>query len=142
MIYAKRAPVSEYMSHPLLFACTDESISAAYARMREGGVQQLLVLEDGRLVGILYDSDLALLHYLPGRAAERVPVAAVMETDFCTVGPRATVESVARVMCKGQCRAALVLDDELPVGIFTVGDALHGLSDALTVSLPDAASAA
>ncbi len=52
----------------------------------------------------------------------------VMSVELITVGPGATVAEAATVMGTGQVGAALVMDDEHLVGIFTERDILRALA--------------
>jgi acetoin utilization protein AcuB len=141
MTHARRIPVQDYMTGSLLFANERDSILSAYERLQKSGVQQLPVLDHGKLVGVVFQRDLALVEHLPGQATEVVTVGAIMTRKFYTVGPEDAVDVVAREMARHKYHAALVVRHEQPVGVFTTTDALRALSDALTDSLPEAASA-
>jgi acetoin utilization protein AcuB len=137
MTNAKKVPVREYMSTPVLFARSDESIHAAHTRMQDGSVRQLPVLENGAPVGLLSQRDLLLLEHLPRNIAENIPVSSVMERDFYTVESTVPVDVVARTMSKRKLGAAIVVDGGRALGVFTTIDALRALSDSLSDSLPD-----
>jgi acetoin utilization protein AcuB len=137
MTNAKMVPVREYMSTPVLFARSDESIHAAYTRMQDGDIRQMPVIEHGEPIGLLFRRDLMLFEHLPRNLAQNIPVSAAMVRDFYTVTPNAPVDSVARQMSKNKYSAAIVVDNGRALGVFTTIDALRALSDSLTDSLPD-----
>jgi len=56
-------PVEELMSDPVVTARRTESVRTAAERMGRNGVKKLPVVEDGRPVGVITTTDLAL--YLP-----------------------------------------------------------------------------
>jgi acetoin utilization protein AcuB len=60
-----------------------------------------------------------------------------MEREFYTVGSKAPIDVVARMMSKNKYSAAIVVDDGRALGVFTTVDALRALSDSLSDSLPD-----
>jgi CBS domain-containing protein len=137
MTHAKRVSVREYMSTPILFALSDESVHTAYTRMRDGNVRQLPVLERGAPVGLIFMRDLALFEHLPRNVADTIPVESVMERELYTVDPKAPVDQVARRMSKNKNNAAIVVENGHALGVFTTVDALRALSDSLTDSLPE-----
>jgi acetoin utilization protein AcuB len=137
MTNAKKVPVHQYTSMPVLFARSDESIHAAYTRMQEASVRQLPVLDDGVPVGLLSQRDLLLFEHLPGNVAAHIPVSRIMDREFYTVGSKAPVDVVARMMSKNKFSAAIVMDGGRALGVFTTTDALRALSDALSDSLPE-----
>jgi acetoin utilization protein AcuB len=137
MTHAKRVPVRDYMTAPILFALSDESVHAAYTRMRDGNVRQLPVLERGAPVGLLFLRDLALFEHLPRNVADKILVDSVMEREPYTVDPKAPVDLVARRMSEHKYNAAIVVENGHALGVFTTVDALRALSDSLTDSLPE-----
>jgi len=54
----KRAPVSDVMSAPAVTVGADEPLEEAARRMAEGGIGSLPVVDRGRVVGILTETDL------------------------------------------------------------------------------------
>jgi cystathionine beta-synthase len=99
----------------LVAVAPDDGLRVAYARMRLHDVSQLPVLEGGRLVGIVDESDL-LVAALGGRAAafDRA-VRDVMTSKVETLAPRASIEELVRVLDAGM------------VGVVVDGGALYGL---------------
>ena len=132
-------PIHDYMTPAVQFADKQDSILDAYERLREEHVQQLPVLEHGKLVGLISAGDLALVEHMPRHVTERIPVGTIMNTEVYTVGPDAAVDAVARQMAKHKYHAVLVVVDGEAQGVFTTTDALRALSDSLTDSLPDGA---
>jgi cystathionine beta-synthase len=91
-----------------------DAVNRAYARMRLYDVSQLPVLEDGKIVGIIDESDLLLaITQQPGAFGE--PVRNYMTSKLETVPRRAKVEELFSIFDAG--RVAIVVD----------GDGFHGL---------------
>jgi len=107
----------------------DDTLDAAFKRMRGADVSQLPVLQDGRLVGILDEGDL-----LRGLNPEAVSgangfartVGSVMTRDLDTVQVAEPLESVVRLLDRD--RVALVLDGERFIGLITRTDLINHLS--------------
>ena len=132
----RRIPISQYMSPATHFSSPSESVSAAYAKMREHHIRHLPVVEDGRLVGLVFKSDLSLLEFLPTGRAEDIPVSRLMIREVYTVDGDEALDVAARHMSRNKYGSAIVVDQGKVVGVFTNTDALRALSDALTASLP------
>jgi cystathionine beta-synthase len=76
--------------------------------MKEHGISQLPVVDDGKLVGIITESDL-LAKLVDGRATLASAVAEVMFRNVVTVKPSDDSSKLVEVFAKGM--AALVVDD-------------------------------
>jgi CBS domain-containing protein len=70
-------PVSELMSDPVVTARPNETLQVAAERMGHNGVKKLPVVEEGKAIGIITTTDLAL--YLPNY---QVKMAQQAETDL------------------------------------------------------------
>lgn len=102
------------------------TVAEAIARMKEKGISQVPVVDDGRLVGLVTESDL-LARLVDGHAAPGSAIAEVMDR---TVRPLAPEED-ARVLREvfAQDRAALVADAKGHlVGILTKMDLVDHLT--------------
>ena len=137
MTQARRIPIEKYMSRAQFFAAPDESVITAYERMLEHDVRHLPVLDADKLVGVLFKSDLKLVHSLSREVLRPIQVQAVMVTEYYTVSPDQALDVAAREMSKRKWGSALVVEQGKVVGVFTTTDALRALSDSLTDSLPE-----
>jgi acetoin utilization protein AcuB len=137
MTTARRIPIQKYMTQAQHFASPEESVLLAYERMREHDVRHLPVLRDGKLLGVLFKSDLKLVESLEPAVVRPIKVESVMVTEYYTVGPDEALDVAAREMSKHKWGSALVTQQGKVVGVFTTTDALRALSDALTDSLPE-----
>jgi len=137
MTQARRIPIEKYMTRAQFFAAPDESVITAYERMLEHDVRHLPVLRADELVGVLFKSDLKLVHSLSREVLRPIQVQSVMVTEYYTVSPDQALDVAAREMSKRKWGSALVVDQGKVVGVFTTTDALRALSDSLTDSLPE-----
>jgi cystathionine beta-synthase len=84
------------------------------------------VLDHGKLVGILTESDL-LHHLVSGRATKDTITAEVMERRVSTVGLHASSSELPRIFERGEI--AIVVDDQRAViGILTKMDLIELLA--------------
>ena len=104
------------------------SMGSAMSRMRRSRIRHLLVVDAGRLVGVLSHRDWSRI--LMGVAAgdwEREPVTRIMTEDPVTVAPEMLVADAARVLLERKIGCLPVRDGETICGILTVSDALEAL---------------
>jgi cystathionine beta-synthase len=100
----------------------EDSLLTAYNRMRSADISQLPVLESGKPVGILDESDLLMA---VGENADRfrLPVRNAMTSRLETLPPSATLEAVHDILDRGL--VALIMNGEEFVGLITRTDLLN-----------------
>jgi CBS domain-containing protein len=115
--------VREHMSRDLLSVDSGESITDVAQRMVERNVGAVLVLDGGRLVGIMTERDLmrAVARGLHGDAL----VAQYMTKDPETIAPDDTTQHAAVLMIHGGFRHLPVVDRDDVVGILSIRDLMR-----------------
>ncbi len=115
------ASVREVMSTELVAVEPTATIAEAATLMGEHRVGSALVLEGGRLVGILTERDVlrALAAHFD---AARQPVAQWMTRDPTTIGPDATVRDALELMLARGFRHLPVVEDDRVVGMVSIRD--------------------
>ena len=104
----------------------NEKVSRATDLFKEHGISQLPVLDNGKLAGILTESD--LLHQLmTGRADRQTVVAEVMERKVSTVSMHAGSGELPRIFERGEV-AIVVDEDRCVLGIVTKMDLIEMLA--------------
>jgi len=119
--------VGEFLEGGYLLTEIDESESvlAASWRMIAGNIGALLVLRDGRPVGIITERDLLVRVIGLRRDPAEAKVGEVMHAPFTHVGPDTTLEECERLMAAQDVRHLPVLDGDVPVGMISMRDLLH-----------------
>jgi len=102
----------------------DQTLGVAHRMMREHGIRHLPVLVRGKVVGIVSQRDLYFLETIAGVDFNLDIVEDAMTPTAYTVGPRTSLEKVARKMAKDRLGSAVVVANGRVVGIFTATDAL------------------
>jgi cystathionine beta-synthase len=102
----------------------DDPLLVAYGRMKQHDVSQLPVLEDGRIVGIVDESDL-LSAATDGEARLREPVRAHMTSRLVTVSPATPLASLRPLFAEGL--VAIVMDGDDFLGLVTRMDVVNFL---------------
>ena len=75
-----------------------------------------------KVVGIVTDRDLTLRSLACEKDIKQTPVSEIMTTKVFNVSPDAEVSEAEKIMCDCQIRRVPVVENELLVGIITVGD--------------------
>ena len=100
----------------------DASVYEALEIMADKNVGALVVVEHGRIVGILSERDYARKVILAGFGSKEMSVAEIMTPDPVTVGPDASVTECMELMTDNRFRhLPVVVDGEL-VGVISIGD--------------------
>ncbi|MEZ5409543.1 MAG: CBS domain-containing protein [Acidimicrobiales bacterium] len=94
----------------------------AATRMRELRIGSLLVMDDGRVVGLLTEPDVVDAFARHGADAERLDVAHVMRRDVPSCRLDDTLEHVMAAMTANGCRYVAVYDESELVGLLSIGD--------------------
>jgi CBS domain-containing protein len=141
----KNLSASKIMTSPLVTVAPDAPLNTAMASMERLGVHHLLVVEDGRMAGILSSADLLKLALLR-RAGEasamtseslNIRVRDVMQSRVAVVRENASLREVARALSLGGFHALPVLAvDDTPVGIVTSSDLIALLVDQVERDTP------
>jgi CBS domain-containing protein len=100
-------------------------VSQVATMMRDLNIGDVLVVEEGKLRGIVTDRDLTI-NVLTNGANAKAPVEPYMSTDVVTGSPDWSLEQVAQVMGERQIRRLPIVQDENVIGIVSLGDvAIH-----------------
>lgn len=128
----RELPVSSYMSSPIRTVAPDEPLEAAAEPLSRHGTSCLLVMEDGRAVGLLTRSDLvdeagpAEETLLPPDPA---PIASRMTRGVVQVEAAASLAAACRTMIEREVHQVVVVEDGRPIGILTRSDAIAAARD-------------
>src|SRR5512133_2764933 len=128
---------NEVMTHALATCAPDASVAHVAAIMRDRDIGDVLIVEDGKLRGIVTDRDLALQALTGKDDPLQTPISKFMSTEVVTGETEWSLERVAKVMARHQIRRVPIVQDGQLVGIVSLGDvARHeNRKDVVTKSL-------
>jgi len=123
--------IDRFMTKAPITIQSAQSMTAAHRLMNDHGIRHLPVLEGGKLVGIVSQRDLHLLETLKDVDPKEAQVSEAMSTETYAVGPRTSLKKVAAEMAEHKYGAAVIMEKEEVVGVFTTIDALRALAEIL-----------
>ena len=103
--------------------------------MADKGIGAVLVLEGGRLAGILSERDYARKIALLGRSSADTPVRDIMTAELHTVAPDDSVEHCMQVVTDGRIRHLPVLERGELIGLVSIGDLVKAMIEEQQIQL-------
>lgn len=100
----------------------DASVYDALTVMSEKNIGAVLVLDDGRPVGILSERDYARQVILKGKASRDTPVREIMTSKVVFVSPEQSVDECMALMTDKRIRHLPVLQNGELIGMLSIGD--------------------
>jgi len=100
----------------------DAPVIDAIRLMAEKRIGAVLVMQGGRLAGILSERDYARKIVLQGRSSSDTPVSDIMTGDVVTIGLHDSAERCMKIVTESRIRHLPVVDEGAVVGIISIGD--------------------
>ena len=108
--------------HDVYSVSSDATVYDALKLMAEKEIGALVVLEDGKMVGILSERDYARKIILKGKSSKETSVSEIMTSEVIYTSPDEKVRNCLSLMTKHHFRHIPVLDEAQLVGILSIED--------------------
>jgi len=116
----------DVMTESLIDCSPTVSVAQAAKLMRNRNTGDVLVTDEGKIVGILTDRDIAVRVIAKSLDPDQVLVRDVMSTHVRTGEPSWDLSKIAKEMGKHQIRRMPIAENGVPVGMVSLSDvALH-----------------
>jgi CBS domain-containing protein len=105
----------------------EATVFEALQRMAEKDVGCLVVMQEGRVVGIISERDYARKIVLKGKFSKDVKVSEIMTAEVVGIDPDEDIERCMELMTYHRTRHLPVFENERLVGLISVGDIVKGI---------------
>ena len=117
---------SDVMTGSLINCSPQVTVAKAARLMRNRKIGDVLVIDEGKLVGIVTDRDIAVRVTAKSLDPDQVSVRDVMSAHVQTGEPNWDLDKIAKAMGKHQIRRLPIVENGVPVGMVSLSDiALH-----------------
>ncbi|MBC7989067.1 MAG: CBS domain-containing protein [Luteimonas sp.] len=121
---------------PEVFAIgPDAPVIDAIRLMAEKRIGAVLVMQGGRLAGILSERDYARKIVLEGRSSKDTPVRDIMTASVIGVGLQDSAERCMQIVTEKRIRHLPVLDGDAVLGVISIGDLVKAVIEDQQVEL-------
>ena len=107
----------------------DDKVYDALVLMAEKGVGALVVIDEGKLVGIFTERDHARKVDLEGRCSQKALIRNVMSVDICYISPQDSVDHAMAIVTDSRRRHLPVMENDQLIGLASIGDLVKASLD-------------
>jgi CBS domain-containing protein len=100
----------------------DATVRQALEKLVEKNIAGLVVVEEGKLVGIFTERDYARKVVLKGKSSKDTLIREIMTEHVISVNPRNTIDQCMEIMTERRIRHLPVLQNDALVGVISIGD--------------------
>src|SRR6266704_5080736 len=122
--------VRDVMTRDVIVIDPDRTVLDAAKRMAAKQIGGLVVVQNGRPIGLITDRDILWQVTSKGKNPSKVLVRDIMTSPVATVSPLTTLRAAARVMLEQKTRWIVVTRLENVEGIVTASDLTQGFLEA------------
>ena len=113
--------------HKIYSVGPDSTVYDAIRMMADENIGSLLVMEGGKIVGIITERHYARNVVLKGRTSPATRVRDIMERDVLYVQPDQSVEECMAIMTDKRVRHLPVIEQGKEIGLVSIGDLVKSI---------------
>src|SRR5579859_1104877 len=114
--------VEQVMTRDPVRLQVDTTLDEAAKVMRDKDIGDVVVVDSGRLVGVVTDRDIVVRAVADGITPADTTLGSVVSKDLVTIGPQASARDAALLMRDRAVRRVLVCENDQLIGIVSIGD--------------------
>jgi len=114
-----------------------ETAYKALEMLADKDIGALMVIDEGKFVGIFSERDYARKVILKGKSSKETSVGELMTREVYSITPDKTVEECMALMTTIHCRHMPVFESNQLIGIVTIGDIVNAIIRAQKIQIHD-----
>lgn len=114
-----------------------ETAYKALEVLAEKNIGALLVIDEGKLVGIFSERDYARKVILKGKSSRDTSVGELMTSGVYSITPDKSVEECMALMSAVHCRHMPVLEHNQLIGLVSIGDVVNAVMQEQKIKISD-----
>jgi CBS domain-containing protein len=116
----------------IISVASADSVHQALELMKSNRVRAILVIDQGKMVGIVSQGDCAIRAFLPGLDAKTTQVAQIMTANPTSVKPGDPMELCMGIMVTRGIRHLPVVAHDQVMGVISIGDVVKEMMSDLS----------
>lgn len=129
--------VLESKSKDIWSVSSKEMAYKALEVLAEKDIGALMVIDDGKLVGIFSERDYARKVILKGKSSKETSVSDLMTTEVYSITPDKTVDECLALLTAAHCRHLPVFENNNLIGVVTTGDIVNAIMTDQKIKIHD-----
>jgi CBS domain-containing protein len=129
--------VLEAKSKDIWSVSPKETAYKALEILAEKGIGALMVIDEGKLVGIFSERDYARKVILKGKSSRETSVGELMTEEVYSISPEKSVEECLALLTAAHCRHLPVFAKNKLIGVVTTGDIANAIITEQKINIHD-----
>ncbi|KNY30385.1 CBS domain-containing protein [Pseudobacteroides cellulosolvens] len=114
--------VKEIMTKNIAYLNPMSTVVEAAQLMQKHNVGAIPVCDQSGVIGLVTDRDIVVRNIAHGKSPNDTPVKDVMTSQVTTISPETDVDDATKIMSQNQVRRLPVVENNMLVGILSLGD--------------------
>jgi CBS domain-containing protein len=116
---------------------SQETAYKALELMADKNIGALLVIDEGKIVGVFSERDYARKVILKGKSSKETNVGELMSSPVFSINPEKSIEECMALMTASRNRHLPVIEDGKLVGIVSIGDVVNAIIITQKIEIED-----